>query len=55
MEKKVEEELKINQPKISDETMREMAKFFMKTSIPRILADMKKKEGEKNELLARTR
>jgi hypothetical protein len=36
----------INQPKISDETMKEMAKFFMKTSIPRIMAEMAKKEGD---------
>lgn len=33
-------------PKISEETMKEMAAFFMKTSIPRILAQMAKKEGE---------
>ncbi|SDM18254.1 hypothetical protein [Bacillus sp. OK048] len=33
------------QPKISEETLKEMAKFFMKTSIPRILAE-KKKEKE---------
>ena len=31
-------------PKISDETMREMAKFFMKTSIPRIIAKEKEKK-----------
>jgi len=29
---------KINPPNISDETMKEMVKFFMKTSIPRIIA-----------------
>lgn len=29
-------------PKISDETMREIAKFFMKTSVPRILAKRQK-------------
>lgn len=34
-------------PQISDETMKEIAKFFMKTSIPRILEQMKK-EGENN-------
>jgi hypothetical protein len=28
--------------KLSDETLKEMAKFFMKTSIPRILAEKKK-------------
>jgi hypothetical protein len=32
----------ITQPKISEETMKEMAKFFMKTSIPRILAERKR-------------
>lgn len=30
------------QPKISEETMKEMAHFFMKTSIPRILEERKK-------------
>lgn len=33
---------KIEQPKISDETLTEMAKFFMKTSIPRIIAEKQK-------------
>lgn len=36
-----------NQPKISEETMKEMAKFFAKTSIPRILTEMKNKEEKK--------
>jgi hypothetical protein len=27
--------------KLSDETLKEMAKFFMRTSIPRILAEKK--------------
>lgn len=35
-----------NPLKISDHTKKEMAKFFMRTSIPRILADMAKKEGD---------
>jgi len=36
-----------NQP--SDETMKDILKFFLKTSAPRILADRKKKkENEKN-------
>lgn len=39
------EKVKTEQPKISDETLKEMAKFFMKTSIPRIIAE-KKKEKE---------
>jgi hypothetical protein len=38
-----------NQPKISDETMKEIAKFFARTSIPRIIADMKKKEQKKEQ------
>lgn len=33
-----------NKPVISEETLKEMAKFFMKTSIPRILAEMKKEK-----------
>jgi hypothetical protein len=35
----------VNQPKISEETLKEMAKFFMQTSIPRILAE-KEKENQ---------
>ncbi|GIN38491.1 hypothetical protein [Heyndrickxia oleronia] len=34
----------IKQPQISKETLKEMAKFFMKTSIPRILAKEKQKK-----------
>ncbi|WP_044894810.1 hypothetical protein [Bacillus alveayuensis] len=34
----------INQPTISDETMKEMTNFFMKTSVPRILAAIKRGE-----------
>ena len=33
---------KDEQIKISEETLKEMAKFFMKTSIPRILAEKEK-------------
>lgn len=36
------DEVKITSPSISEETLKEMKKFFMKTSIPRILADKKK-------------
>jgi hypothetical protein len=45
-----EMQVKVNQPKISDETLKEMAKFFMKTSIPRIIAESKKlaKEQQTN-------
>jgi hypothetical protein len=32
----------VQQPKISEDTLKEMAKFFMKTSIPRILAEKRK-------------
>jgi hypothetical protein len=31
-------------PVISEETLKEMAQFFMKTSIPRILAERKKEK-----------
>ncbi|WP_272950313.1 hypothetical protein [Bacillus mycoides] len=31
----------MSNPKISEETKREMFRFFMKTSIPRIIAEMK--------------
>jgi hypothetical protein len=37
-------EIKVNSPRISEETYTEMKKFFLKTSIPRIL-----KEREENE------
>jgi hypothetical protein len=33
-----------NQPAISDETLKEMTKFFMKTSIPRILVALERGE-----------
>jgi hypothetical protein len=39
------EQIKVNPPQISDETKKEMAKFFSRTSIPRILAD---KEARKS-------
>ncbi|MFB7301708.1 hypothetical protein [Heyndrickxia sporothermodurans] len=38
-------QVEVKPPMISDETMKEMAKFFMKTSIPRLIA--KKKEEER--------
>lgn len=38
---------KVEQAKISEETMKAMAAFFMKTSIPRILAEKKKEAAEK--------
>jgi len=37
----------MNQP--SEETKRKMIEFFMRTSVPRILAEMKKKEQEQKE------
>ncbi|KZR60426.1 hypothetical protein [Pseudobacillus badius] len=42
------EEVTVTPPNISRETMEEMEQFFLKTSIPRILADYKaeKKGGE---------
>ncbi|MEK4269919.1 MULTISPECIES: hypothetical protein [Bacillus] len=36
--------INITPPQISEETMKEMAKFFMKTSIPRILEAERKGE-----------
>ena len=42
----------IQQPKISEDTLKEMAKFFMKTSIPRILAEKKKAKQEQKEIKA---
>jgi hypothetical protein len=38
-------QIKVKPPNISDETMQEMYKFFLKTSIPRILAEEKNKNG----------
>lgn len=43
---KVKAEDEVNLPQISEQTKREMAKFFMKTSIPRILEE-KRKMAEK--------
>jgi hypothetical protein len=40
----VMETTQTNQPAISDETLKEMTKFFMKTSIPRILAALERGE-----------
>jgi hypothetical protein len=43
------DKVEIKSPVISEETMREMAHFFMKTSIPRIIAarkPAKEKQGE---------
>jgi hypothetical protein len=34
---------------LSEETKRKMVEFFMRTSVPRILADMKKQEQEQKE------
>jgi hypothetical protein len=43
-----QKDVKVTPPDISEETLREMAEFFAKTSLPRIIADMKKeKEDEK--------
>lgn len=33
------------QPRISEKTMEEMVKFFMKTSIPRIMEERRKANG----------
>lgn len=42
--------MEIKPPLISESTQKEMAKFFMRTSIPRIIAAQKEKEAEQNEL-----
>lgn len=40
----------VRPPQISDETMKEMAKFFLKHSVPRMLeAERKKKEEQEND------
>lgn len=39
----------VNGPIIPEDTMKEMAKFFMRTSIPRILAERAKEREMKNE------
>ncbi|MFP7444319.1 hypothetical protein SFC50_11525 [Bacillus infantis] len=41
------EQIEIKPPDISESTMKEMAQFFMKTSIPRILAKQKNELGGK--------
>jgi hypothetical protein len=38
----------VKPPQISEETMKEMAKFFMKTSIPRIIAERRKAAEQKS-------
>jgi hypothetical protein len=40
-------DIEIKPPNISDETMKEMVKFFMKTSIPRIIEHERLKEVNK--------
>lgn len=37
---------KLKQSDIPDETLKKMTEFFMKTSIPRIVAEKKEKESE---------
>ncbi|UAT32751.1 hypothetical protein K7T73_13155 [Bacillus badius] len=41
------EEVVVKPPNISQETMEEMMQFFLKTSIPRILADYKAEQAGK--------
>lgn len=38
---------KITKPQVSEQTMKGMAEFFMKTSVPRILEHQKKKLNKK--------
>jgi len=42
-------QLQIILPQIKEETMEEMKKFFMKTSIPRIIEEKTKKQHEKED------
>lgn len=42
-----EKNINVTQPIISEETLNEMKKFFMKTSFPRIIEDMKKQGNKK--------
>jgi hypothetical protein len=42
-----EKTVEVKPPQISEETMKEMAKFFMRTSIPRIIAERRKQAAEK--------
>ncbi len=37
----------VQPPQISDSTMKEMAKFFMKTSVPRILEEKQNSKVER--------
>jgi hypothetical protein len=39
----------VKPPKISEQTMRDIAKFFMKTSIPRIIAAESQKLNERSD------
>ncbi|MFJ5716589.1 hypothetical protein [Neobacillus sp. NPDC093127] len=41
--------LEVEPPQISEETMKEMAKFFMRTSIPRIIAERRKAKAAENQ------
>lgn len=42
------EDVEVKPPQISEETKKSMLEFFMKTSIPRILADYKAEQVEKS-------
>jgi hypothetical protein len=42
----VQTEIKVTPPNISKETLKEMAQFFAKTSIPRILEEQKQRRNE---------
>jgi hypothetical protein len=39
----------VKPPNISEETLKEMSIFFMKTSIPRIIAEKQAKKEKENE------
>jgi hypothetical protein len=40
-------DIKVTPPNITEETLKEMADFFYKTSLPRIIADIKKEKDNK--------
>lgn len=44
----MQEKIVVTKPQISEETKREMAAFFMKTSVPRILEERKKQKQKED-------
>lgn len=44
----MEEKPEVTKPQISEKTKKEMAEFFMKTAIPRMIAEQEEKARRKN-------